>query len=201
MKKTKRVAFYARVSTGGQTVENQLRELREAAQRHGWEIAGEFTDHGISGAKGRKERPQLDALLHGVARKEFDVLAAWSLDRLGRSTLDVLNILQEVRAKDVDLYLHKQAIDTATPAGRAMFGMLGIFAELEREFIRERVNAGLARAKAKGTTLGRPMLHHKGSDKAALEQRIRDMAAEGTGKLKTARMLGIGVSVVQRVLA
>jgi DNA invertase Pin-like site-specific DNA recombinase len=137
MSRHKRVAFYARVSTGGQTVENQMRELRGAAERHGWLIVADFADHAISGAKGRKDRPQLDAMLKGVARREFELVASWSLDRLGRSTLDVLNILQDVRAKNVDLYLHQQALDTSTPAGRAMFGMLGIFAELEREFIRE----------------------------------------------------------------
>ena len=198
MGKSKRVALYARVSTGEQTAENQLAELHEAARHHGWHIVGEFVDHGISGAKGRQDRPQLDAVMRGVARRQFDVVAAWSLDRVGRSTLDVLQLLQELRAKDVDVYLHKQALDTATPAGRAMFGMLGIFAELEREFIRERVNAGLARAKAKGTKSGRPIGRPRTDPK--VEERIRVMRDEGHGKGKIARTLGIGVSVVQRVV-
>lgn len=193
--KAKRVALYARVSTDGQTTENQTRELRQVAERHGWTVVAEFVDHGISGAKGRDKRPQFDALLTGVTRKEFDVIAAWSVDRLGRSLVDLLGFLGDVQAKGVDLYLHQQAVDTSTPGGKALFQMMGVFAEFERAMIRERVNAGLARARAKGTTLGRPKVD------TATEERIREMAAEGVGKLRTARMLRIGVSVVQRVLA
>jgi DNA invertase Pin-like site-specific DNA recombinase len=194
-KQAKRVALYARVSTDGQSTENQTRELRAVTERHGWTVVAEFVDHGISGAKGRDKRPQFDALLKGVARKEFDVIAAWSVDRLGRSLVDLLGFLGDVQAKGVDLYLHQQAVDTSTPGGKALFQMMGVFAEFERAMIRERVNAGLARARAKGTTLGRPKTAPR------VEQRIRDLAAEGVGKLKTARTLGVGVSVVQRVLA
>jgi DNA invertase Pin-like site-specific DNA recombinase len=193
--KAKRVALYARVSTDGQTTENQTRELRQVAERHGWTVVAEYVDHGISGAKGRDKRPQFDALLKGVARKEFGLVAAWSVDRLGRSLLDLLGFLGDVQAKGVDLYLHQQAVDTSTPGGKALFQMMGVFAEFERAMIRERVNAGLARARAKGTVLGRPKVAEK------IEQRIRDMAADGVGKLRTARTLGVGVSVVQRVLS
>lgn len=101
-----RAALYARVSTDRQSTENQLRELHQAAERLGWEVVGEFVDHGISGAKGRKDRPQLDALLKGVARKDFDVVASWSVDRLGRSLIDLVNMLQELHSTGVDLYLH-----------------------------------------------------------------------------------------------
>ena len=195
MAKAKRVAVYARVSTDGQTTENQLRELRAAAERNGWVIAGEYVDHGISGAKGRRDRPQFDALLRGVTRKEFDVVAAWSVDRLGRSLQDLVGFLVDLQAKGVHLYLHQQALDTSTPSGKAMFGMLGVFAEFERAIIQERVRAGLARARAKGTILGRPKVG------AATERRIRDLTAQGVGKVKAARTLGVGVSVVQRVLA
>lgn len=194
MAKTKRVAIYARVSTDGQTTENQLRELRAAVERNGWVIVGEYVDHGISGAKGRWDRPQFDALLRGVTRKEFDVVAAWSVDRLGRSLQDLVGFLVDLQAKGVHLYLHQQALDTSTPSGKAMFGMLGVFAEFERAIIQERVRAGLARARAKGTILGRPKVG------AATERRIRELTAQGVGKVKTARTLGIGVSVVQRVL-
>ena len=194
MSKGKRVAMYARVSTDQQTTDNQLMELRQVAERHGWTVVAEYVDHGVSGAKGRKDRPQFDALLKGVARREFDLVAAWSVDRLGRSLPDLLDCLSELQAKGVDLYLHQQAVDTSTPGGKALFQMMGVFAEFERAMIRERVNAGLARARAKGKVLGRP--------KAApeVEERIRELAAQGIGKGKTARMLGVGVSVVQRVL-
>jgi DNA invertase Pin-like site-specific DNA recombinase len=195
MSKGKRAAMYARVSTDQQTTDNQLMELRHVAERSGWTVVAEYVDHGVSGAKGRKDRPQFDALLKGVARREFDLVAAWSVDRLGRSLSDLLDCLSELQAKGVDVYLHQQAVDTSTPGGKTLFQMMGVFAEFERAMIRERVNVGLARARAKGKVLGRPKARPE------VEARIRELAAQGIGKGKTARMLGIGVSVVQRVLA
>jgi DNA invertase Pin-like site-specific DNA recombinase len=192
--KIKRVALYARVSTDAQTTENQLLQLRAVADRHGWTLVAEFVDHGISGAKGRQERQQFDALLRGVARREFDMIAAWSVDRLGRSLQDLLNFLLELQSKRVDLYLHQQALDTSTPMGKAMFQLCGVFAELERSIIQERVRAGLERARAKGKILGRPRTEPK------VEAKIRKLAGQGMGKGKIARTLGIGVSVAQRVL-
>jgi DNA invertase Pin-like site-specific DNA recombinase len=193
MTKGKRVAIYLRVSTDGQTVENQRRELRAAAKRHGWQVVETFADEGISGAKGRDKRPGLDKLLIGVARKDFDLIAAWSVDRLGRSLQDLIGILGEVHAKGVGLYLHQQGLDTTTPAGEAMFQMLGVFAQFERAMIRERVNAGLARARAQGKKLGRPKVA------PAVEQRVRASLTKGTGILKTARTLGLGTRTVQRI--
>ena len=152
----KRVALYSRVSTDGQSVENQVRELRAAAKRHGWEIVETFEDKGISGAKDRDKRPGFDALCKGIARRDFDLIAAWSVDRLGRSLQHLVTFLGELHAKNVDLYLHQQGLDTSTPAGRAMFGMLGVFSEFERSIIQERIRAGLARVKAQGKRLGRP---------------------------------------------
>jgi len=195
MTRYKRVALYARVSTDGQTTDNQLRELRSAAARQGWEVAVEFVDHGVSGAKGRRDRAQFNALLNGVARREFDMVAAWSVDRLGRSLQDLVAFLADLQSKKIDLYLHQQALDTSTPTGKAMFGMLGVFAEFERSMIQERVRAGLARARAKGKTLGRPRID------ADIEAKVRALAAGGVGKGKIARTLGIGVSVTQRILA
>jgi DNA invertase Pin-like site-specific DNA recombinase len=195
MSKPKRAALYARVSTDGQTTENQRRELRAAIERNGWTISVEYVDHGISGAKTRRDRPQFDALLKAVARREFDVVAAWSVDRLGRSLQDLVGFLSDLQAKKVDLYLHQQALDTSTPSGKAMFGMLGVFAEFERAIIQERVKAGIARARAKGKKLGRPKAG------AVVEERIRTLAAQGMGKVKIARTLGVGVSLTQRVLA
>src|SRR5215510_143051 len=173
MSQPKRVAIYLRVSTDGQTVENQKRELEVVATRHGWEVAGVFSDHGISGAK--EKRPALTRLVQGIARKDFDVVAAWSVDRLGRSLQHLLGFLGELRAKGVDLYLHQQGIDTSTPAGKDLFQMLGVFAEFERAMIVERVHAGLRRAKAQGKTLGRPRVDR------ATEKAVRRELAKGTG--------------------
>ena len=144
----------ARVSTGSQTVENQLRELRGVATRHEWQIVTEFSDQGISGAKGREQRPGLDKLLQAVARREVDMVLASSVDRLGHSLQDLLSFLGELHAKGVDLYLH-QGLDTSTPAGKRLFQMMGVFAEFERAIIRERVRSGLGRAKSQGKVLGR----------------------------------------------
>jgi DNA invertase Pin-like site-specific DNA recombinase len=154
--KGRRAAIYGRVSTDGQTVENQLGELRSVAERHGWEITAVYIDEGITGAKGREKRPGFDSLCRAIARRDVDVVAAWSVDRLGRSLQDLIAFLGEVHAKGLDLYLHVQGIDTSTPAGRAMFQMLGVFSEFERAMIQERVRAGLARARARGKRIGRP---------------------------------------------
>ena len=191
-----RAAIYARVSTGGQTTENQLRELRAAAERLGHQVVAEFTDNGISGAKGRDQRPGLNSLLEGVTRRDFDKVMAWSVDRLGRSLPHLLAFMAELKAKGVDLYLHQQSLDTSTPAGNAMFQMLGVFSEFEREIIRERVLSGLSRAKAQGKKLGRPR-----RDEAKRLAAILKLRKQGDGMIKIARKLGIGVSVVQRVVS
>ena len=152
----KRAVLYLRVSTVDQTTANQERELRLVAERAGWEIVGVYRDHGISGAKGRDKRPRFDALHKAAARREFDVVMAWSVDRLGRSLQDLVAFLSELHAAGVDLFLHQQGIDTTSPGGKAMFQMLGVFSEFERSIIQERVRAGLRRAVAKGKRLGRP---------------------------------------------
>jgi DNA invertase Pin-like site-specific DNA recombinase len=154
-RKAKKVGIFVRVSTDGHT-KNQENELRAAAERHGWTIVAVYRDQGISGAKSCDQRPGLDKLLQAVARKEIDMVAAWSVDRLGRSLQDLVGLLQELHAKGVDLFLHQQGLDTSTPSGRAMFQMLGVFSEFEKAIIHERVMAGLARARAEGTQLGRP---------------------------------------------
>jgi DNA invertase Pin-like site-specific DNA recombinase len=195
-KREKRVALYLRVSTGEQTTKNQRLELEAAVERHGWTIAAVFEDAGISGAKGRKDRPGLDAMLKAVARREVDMVMAWSVDRLGRSLVDLLATLQDLRAKDVDLYLHQQGLDTSTPSGRALFQMLGVFSEFEREMIKDRVRAGLARAKDDGVALGRPKLEDTDPERAA---QVRAMRASGVGVRKIARELGVGVGTVLRL--
>jgi DNA invertase Pin-like site-specific DNA recombinase len=194
-----KVALYLRVSTDGQTVANQERELREVAATKGWEIVEVYSDKGISAAKSRDRRPGLDKALLGAIQGRYEVLGAWSVDRLGRSLQDLLHTLAELQGAGCDLYLHRQAIDTRTPSGRAMFQMLGVFAEFERSMIQERVRAGLARAKEKGTRSGRPIGRPRAS--AAMEATIRRQRRKGHGVLRIAREAGVGVSVVQRVLA
>lgn len=191
-----RVALYARVSTTGQTIENQLRELQAAAERHGWNVVSTFKDEGVSGAKGREKRPGLDAMLKAVARREIDMVAAWSVDRLGRSLPDLLAVLGEVHGKGCDLYLHQQGIDTRTPGGRALFQMMGVFAEFERAMIVERVKSGLERAKAQGKRLGR-----RPKDDPDLIAEVKRLRAQGVGINKIARQVGVGTSYVQRVVA
>jgi DNA invertase Pin-like site-specific DNA recombinase len=188
----KRVALYCRVSTSGQTIENQRRELAVVVRRHGWNVVEVFKDEGISGSKGRDQRPGFDKLCRGIARREFDLVAAWSVDRLGRSLQDLVGFLGELHGKRIDLYLHQQGIDTTTPAGKAMFQMWAVFAEFERAMIVERVKAGLARARSEGKRLGRPPI---APDK---ERAVRRLLARH-GIVKTARLAGVGVSAVQRI--
>jgi len=192
----KRVALYLRVSTDGQTTENQRLELTAVASRAGWEIIDIYEDQGISGAKGRDQRPAFDRLLKDAARRRFDLIAAWSVDRLGRSLQHLVGFLEDVHQLGVDLYLHQQGIDTTTPAGKALFQMLGVFAEFERAMIRERVHAGLNRARAQGKRLGRPRIAPQ------TEQAVRAALRTGDAGLhKIAKAHGVGVSVVQRLKA
>jgi DNA invertase Pin-like site-specific DNA recombinase len=195
MGKGKRVAFYLRVSTGSQTVENQRRELAAAAEQRGWTVIELYSDNGVSGAKGRDKRPAFDRMCKDAVAGKFDIVAAWSVDRLGRSVLHLAQFVEDLRGAGVGLFLLKQGIDSETPTGRAMLGMCSVFAELEREIICERIHSGLARAKARGKQLGRKPVSER------TEQQIRDLRAKGFGKLKIARELECGVSTVQRVLA
>jgi DNA invertase Pin-like site-specific DNA recombinase len=190
---TKRVALYLRVSTTEQSVENQQRELEAVAERHGWNVVAIFTDAGISGTKGREKRPGYDRLCHGIARRKFDEVAAWSVDRLGRSLQELVAFLGELHAKGIDLYLHQQGLDTGTPSGRAMFQMLGVFAEFERSMIVERVRAGLSRARSQGKLLGRPTISSDVVD------RIQAHLATGAGILKTAKTLKVGTGTVHKI--
>jgi DNA invertase Pin-like site-specific DNA recombinase len=194
MGKSKRVGLYLRVSTAGQTVENQRQDLMRVAEQRGWHVVEEYIDHGISGAKGRDKRPAFDRMCKDTARGKLDVIAAWSIDRLGRSLHHVAAFMAEMLEQHVALYLHQQNVDGTTSAGKAMLGMAAVFAEFERSTTIERINAGLARARAEGKQLGRPRVD------ATVEKQILAMRAKGAGKLKIARTLEVGVSTVQRVL-
>jgi len=190
---TKRAALYVRVSTDAQTVENQIRELRQVAKRRGWDVEEVYKDAGISGAKGRNWRPGLDAMLKDAKRRKFDIVMAWAIDRLGRSLSDLLDTIQHLEACGVDLYLDQQAIDTTTPMGKLVFQLTGAFAEFERTMIRQRIKAGLKRAVAQGVKLGRPKID------SATERKARKQLAKGEGILKVARSLGLGTGTVQRI--
>jgi len=192
----KRVALYCRVSSDEQTVDNQRLALEEAVQAHrDWQMVATYTDEGISGSKGRNRRPGFDRLLKDAIRRKFDMVAAVSVDRLGRSLQDLVGFLGEIRGAGVDLYLHKQAIDTSTPAGKALFQMIGVFSEFELDMIRERTRAGLARARAQGKHLGRPPLDKR------VTAAVRQSLARGVSIRKAAVLHGIAVSSVQRVKA
>jgi DNA invertase Pin-like site-specific DNA recombinase len=195
-RRQKRVALYLRVSTSEQNTKNQRRELVAVAKRHDWKVIAIFEDAGISGAKGREERLGLDGLMKAVARREIDMVAAWSVDRLGRSLMDLLAFLKELHSKGIDLFLHQQGLDTSTPSGRAMFQMLGVFAEFERAIIRERVLAGLARAREEGKQLGRRTVEQTNGEAVA---RAREMLAAGTGVRRIATEVGLGVGTVLRL--
>jgi DNA invertase Pin-like site-specific DNA recombinase len=196
---TKRVAFYARVSTDGQTVQNQLEELAEVAKRSDWQVTATFVDRGISGTKGREGRPEFDKLLKAITRREVDMVAAWSVDRLGRSLQHLVPFLCDLQAKGVDLFLLRQGLDTSTPSGRAMFQMLGVFAEFEAAMIRQRVRAGVARAKRSGTKSGRPIGRPKLDAKR--EVAVRMALSSGLGILKVAKKQGVGTGTVARIAA
>jgi DNA invertase Pin-like site-specific DNA recombinase len=193
-----RVALYVRVSTDGQTVANQELELREVAASKGWDVAEVYRDEGISGAKGREARHGLDKMLKDAVRGRFGVLMAWSVDRLGRSLQDLIHTLDDLRGANCDLYLHRQALDTRTPSGRAMFQMLGVFAEFEREMIRERVRSGIERAKRTGTKSGRPIGRPKVS--IEIERKVHALRRKKFGFLKIGRELGIGTGTAKRII-
>jgi DNA invertase Pin-like site-specific DNA recombinase len=196
-----RAAIYLRVSTTDQHTSNQENELRQAAERAGWNVVKVYKDHGISGSKGRDKRPAFDALHRDAAKRQFNVVMAWNVDRLGRSLQDLVGFLSHLHALRIDLFLHQQGLDTTTPAGKAMFQMLGVFAEFERSIIQERVRAGLQRARSEGKQLGRPTL--ASSDPKLHGQIVAALKAPGRteGVRKIAERLGVNPSTVQAISA
>jgi DNA invertase Pin-like site-specific DNA recombinase len=188
-------------------VENQVRELSQVAKRRGWQVVEVYRDAGISGAKGRHQRPGLDALLKDASRRKFDVVMGWAIDRLGRSIVDLINTIQHLEACGVDLYLDQQNIDTTTPSGKLLYTISGAFAEFERSMIRQRVNAGLSTIKAKIERDGhftsragivRRRLGRPGSEPEKSEQALLELA-KGTGIAKTPRLVGLGTGTVHRL--
>lgn len=193
---TKTCAIYTRVSTDTQNCENQERELREIAARSGWQVVEVYSDHAVSGSKGRKDRPALDRLLKDATRRRFDLVAVTAVDRLGRSLPDLLGILGDLHAAGIDMYVRREGLDTTSPTGRAAFGLMGLFAEFERNLIRERLLAGLARARAAGRRLGRPRLPE---EKA---RAVREALAAGNASVREiAVRCRVGIGTVQRMRA
>jgi len=188
-----RVGLYCRVSTlNGQHPEMQLAELREHASRRGWEIAGEYLDEGVSGAK--ESRPELDRLMGDSRRRQFDLVLVWKIDRFGRSLKHLVNALADLDAYGVAFASLKDNLDLSTPSGRLMFQIIGAMAEFERALIQERVKAGLDNARRNGKKLGRPprVLDLDG---------IARMKAEGRSLRSIAERLGVGYGTVRMRLA
>jgi len=187
-----RAAIYARVSTLDQEPENQLLELRRYVEARGW-TAVEYVDKGVSGAKDR--RPALDLMLRDARRRKFDVLVCWRLDRLGRNLRHLILLLDELHAVGVGFVTLGEGIDTTSPSGRLVLHVLGAIAEFERERLRERVLAGLQRARAQGRRLGRP--------KRELPPAVAQFAQAGdsVSVREAAKRLGVSRSTAQRWLA
>jgi DNA invertase Pin-like site-specific DNA recombinase len=186
-----RAAIYARVSTSnhGQDVTMQTRELREYCERRGWTVAGEYVDSGISGTK--EKRPELDRLMAEAHRRKFDVVAVWKFDRFARSVAHLLRALDTFRVLGIEFVSLSESLDTATPAGRMVFTVLGAVAELERSLIVERVKAGLRNARAKGKRLGRPR-------KVLPDSRIASLRARGCSWRTIARQVGCSARTARR---
>jgi DNA invertase Pin-like site-specific DNA recombinase len=194
----KRAALYVRVSTDKQTVANQIEALTSIAEGRGWTIVETYSDVGISGAKGRRDRPGLDRMLDDASRGKFDVVLTWAIDRVGRSLIDLLNTIQTLEACNVDIIFDQQAIDTTTPLGKCLFAIAGAFAEFERNIFTQRVHAGLNRARKAGKTLGRP----EGAIEKGLgpkRDKARALLNEGVGIVRAAKIVGLGVGTVHRI--
>ena len=185
-----RAASYARVSTrNSQNPEMQLEELRAYCQRREWEIAGEYVDQGISGA--REQRPALDRLLTDCRKRLVDAVIVYRYDRFARSLRQLVNALEEFRALGVDFVSLHEGVDTSTPNGRLIFGIFASIAEFERELIRERVKSGIAAAKARGKRLGRP--------KASVDaSRVAVLRSQGHSWAAISRQTGLSKGTAQR---
>ena len=190
-----RVALYCRVSTAHQSSDNQLQELERVASTRGWNVVRTVRDDGISGAKGREERPALDALLKAASRREIDLIAVWSIDRLGRSLQNLVTVVNDLQALGVGLFIYQQQLDTTTPSGKLCFSMFGAFAEFERNLIRDRVRVGLERAKKNGVKLGRPTNLNDSVRAAIVALRAQDHSIR-----HIAKQLRVGTGTVYQVL-
>ena len=191
----RKAVIYSRVSTNEQTVENQLKVLREVAEKRGLEVIIEISDEGISGSKGRDERPGFDELIKGSIKNEWDIILVWDVSRLGRSLKHLVSFLEDIQSAHCDMYIHQSGIDTSTASGKMMFGMLSVFSEFERSMIRERVIAGQQRAVANGIKLGRKTNVNDGIITAVYHMRQNNVPIK-----RIAKDLQIGVGTVYKIL-
>jgi len=191
----KKVCLYVRVSTQTQTTENQIQALREVAERSGYEIVKIYSDDGISGSKGREDRPALNQMMKDAVNRQFEMVMCWSIDRLGRSITNLIEIMNELNELKIDMFFSQQSIDTQTSSGRMIFGIFSSLASFERELIRERVMAGLDRARKNGVKLGRPSSVNDGVRNAVLI-----LKEKGVGVRETCRKLGIGCATYYSVV-
>ena len=191
----RKAVIYSRVSTNEQTVENQLKVLREVVEKRGLEVVREISDEGISGAKGRDERPGFDELIKGSVKNEWDIILVWDVSRLGRSLKHLVSFLEDIQSAHCDMYIHQSGIDTSTASGKMMFGMLSVFSEFERSMIRERVIAGQQRAVANGVKLGRKTNVNDGIITAVYHMRQNNVPIK-----RIAKDLQIGVGTVYKIL-
>ena len=190
-----KAVIYSRVSTNDQTVDNQLKVLREVAEKKGLEVVQEISDEGISGAKGRDERDGFNELIKGSIQKEWDIILVWDVSRLGRSLQHLVSFLDDIHSAKCDLYIHQSGLDTSTASGKMMFQMIGVFSEFERSMIRERVIAGQQRAKANGVKLGRKTNVNEGTLNAVKHLRENNVPIK-----RIAKDLHIGVGTVYKIL-
>ena len=191
----KKAVIYSRVSTNEQTVDNQLKVLREVAEKRGLEVVREISDEGISGATGRDARKGFDELIKGSIKNEWDIILVWDVSRLGRSLKHLVSFLEDIQSAHCDMYIHQSGIDTSTASGKMMFGMLSVFSEFERSMIRERVIAGQQRAVANGVKLGRKTNVNDGIITAVYHMRQNNVPIK-----RIAKDLQIGVGTVYKIL-
>ena len=192
----RKAVIYTRVSTlNNQTVDNQLKVLREVAEKKGFEVVQELSDKGISGAKGRDEREGFNELIKGAIRKDYDIILCWDISRLGRSLKHLVSFLEDIQSAKCDLYIHQSGVDTTTASGKMMFQLLSVFSEFERTLIRERVIAGQQRAKSEGKHIGR-----KTNVNDAVITAVYQLRQNNVPIKKIATDLKIGVGTVYKIL-
>ena len=190
-----KVAIYGRVSTLGQTSENQTLILNEITNRNGWDLIDTYIDDGISGSKGRDKRPEFDRMCKDMIRRKFNRILVWDISRLGRSLQHLVEFLNDVQSVDCNLYIHQSGLDTSTPSGRMMFQMVGVFSEFERSMISERVKLGLQRVVSKGGTLGR-----RKTVTDNMKSHIMELRKEGLSFSQISTSVGVSKMSVSRVI-
>jgi DNA invertase Pin-like site-specific DNA recombinase len=191
----KKIAIYVRVSTNKQDSTNQLIELRDLANRMNYEIVQEYIDNGISGTKGREDRPGLDLLLNHAGQRKFEQVMIFDITRLGRSLQNCIETLNYLNSLNIDILIQKQGIDTSTSVGRLTFSLMASLGEYEKNLMRERIILGINRAKSQGKKLGRPSNMNEGMKNA-----IKILREKGMGIVSISKQLNCGVGTIYKVI-